>query len=224
MSTVTFDLNLFLKDSKNTLLNPNSYFSKLRLSGGMTEPLLKAAMYGTLTGLIYLLCYFLKVKALGAGYTGEAVGLLAFIKIIFAAAAGLFIAAFVILIISSICKGNTGYEANLRVTASVMAVVPVYAVLSISRAINLYFGAVTSVIVFTYFLWILYHGLVNSLGCKPGKARVVGYVLTGMMIILLFFNIRASAAQDDLKTDVKKSVKEIGKRANKEIRTNKTGK
>jgi hypothetical protein len=158
------------------------------------------------------------VKALGAGYIGEAVGLLAFLKIIFAAVAGLLIAAFVLLIISSICKGNTGYEANLRVTASVMAIVPVYAVFSISWAVNLYFGAVTSVLVFIYFLWILYHGMVYSLRCKPENARIVGYVLTGMMIILLFFNIRASSSQDDLKADLKKSVKEIRKQVNKEIK------
>jgi hypothetical protein len=212
MSTVTFDFNGFLNDSKNTLLNPNSYFSGLKLSGGITEPSLKAAMYGILTGLIYLLCYLLKVRTLGAGYTGEAVGLLAFIKIIFASVAGLFIGAFALLVISSVCRGITAYEANLRVTSSVMVVVPVYTVLSISQAINLYFGIVIGLLIFIYFLWILYHGMVFSLKCKPENARIVGYVLTGIMIIFLLLNLRTSAGQDDLKKVPKKNIKEIRNR------------
>jgi hypothetical protein len=211
MSTVTFDFKGFLNESKNTLLNPDRYFSGLNLSGGMTEPALKAGMYGILTGLIYLLCYFLKVRALGSGYSGEAVGLLAFIKIIFVSVAGLFMGAFALLILSSVCRGVTAYEANLRVTASVMAVVPVYAVLSISRAINLYAGMVIALLIFIYFLWILYHGMVNSLKYKPENAKIVSYVLTFMIIVFLLLNLRTSVKQDDLKKDVKKNLKEIRK-------------
>jgi hypothetical protein len=211
MSNVTFDFNIFLEDSKNTLLNPKSYFSNLKLSGGITEPLVKAAIYGTVTGLIYLFCFLLKIKVLGAGYIGEAVGLLAFLKIIFGAVIGLFIGAAILLVISSVCKGITDFEANLRVTSSVIVVIPVYAILSISWAINIYFGMALSLIVFIYFLWLLYHGLVDALKCKPENARIVSYVLTALIIFFLLLNVRTSGNRDNQKKDVKKNIKELKK-------------
>ena len=211
MSNVTFDSNIFLKDSKNTLLNPRSYFSKLKMSGGMTESVIKAAIYGIVTGLIYLLCYLLKVKALGAGYTGEAVGLLAFIKIIFGAVLGLFIGAVILLVISSVCKGITDYPANLRVTSSIMVVVPLYSILSVSWTINMYFGMAISLIMGIYFLWLMYHGLVFTLKCKPEYARIVSYVLTGLIVLFLLLNLRTSGNQDNLTKSVKKNNKEIRK-------------
>jgi hypothetical protein len=211
MSNLTLDFNLFLKDSKNTLLNPKSYFSNLKLSGGMAEPLIKAIVYGFVTGLIYLFCYLLKIKALGAGYIGEAVGLLAFIKIIFGAVLGLFFGAVILLIISSICRGITDFEANLRVVSSVMAVIPLYSILSLLWTINVYFGMVISLIVFIYFLWLLYHGLVDALKCKQENARIVSYVLTGLMILFLLLNVRTSGNRNDLKKDTRKNVKEFKK-------------
>ena len=39
MSDSTFDFNLFIKESKDVLTNPKSYFSTMKTSGGMTEPL-----------------------------------------------------------------------------------------------------------------------------------------------------------------------------------------
>jgi hypothetical protein len=33
----SFDLNAFIKDSKETLVNPKSYFSTMPTSGGMAE-------------------------------------------------------------------------------------------------------------------------------------------------------------------------------------------
>ena len=211
MSNVTLDLNLFLKESKNTLLNPKSYFSKMKVSGGMTEPLVKAAAYGTITGLIYLLCYLFKIRVLGVGYVGEAVGFLAFIKIIFGAVIGLFLGAVLVLIISSICKGITDFEANLRVSSSVLAVMPIYAILSISQAINLYFGTVISLIVFVYFLWLFYYGLAEALKCKKENVRIVCYVLTVLIIMFLVLNLRTYGNSDNLKIDSRENHKEFKK-------------
>jgi hypothetical protein len=208
---ITIDFSLILKDSKNTLLNPRSYFSKLKVSGGMTAPVIKATVYGIFTGLIYLLCYLFKIKTLGAGYTGMAVGFPAFVKILFGAVAGLFIGAVILVIISSICKGLTDFENSLVVTASIMALLPVYGILSISWAINIYFGMAISLIVFLYFLWLLYHALVYSLKCKPEYATILGYVLTGLIILLMLLNLKSSGNQNKMNTVVKKNTREVRK-------------
>jgi hypothetical protein len=117
MSNGTFDFNLFIQESKETLLNPKSYFSTMKTSGGITEPLIKAVIYGFVTGIIALIWGLLKIGAVGGGFIGGAVGFMAFLWSIIGAVIGLFIGAVVVLIISSICKGNTDFEANLRVTA-----------------------------------------------------------------------------------------------------------
>jgi hypothetical protein len=207
----TIDLNLLLKESKNTLLNPKRYFSSLKLTGGMNEPLIKAVIYGIVTGIIYLIFYLLRIKALGAGNIGDAVGLLAFIKIIFEAVIGLFITAVILFIISSICKGKTEIEANLRVTSSLMAILPVYAVLSISWNLHIYLGLVISAIMFLYFLWLLYYGLVESLKSKKEYARIVCYVLMCLVLLFLLLRVSSTGKTDSNMNDKKLNHKELKK-------------
>ena len=47
-----------------------------------------------------------------------AIGIMAFIWSVIGAVIGLFIGAVILLVISSICKGSTDFEANMRVTAA----------------------------------------------------------------------------------------------------------
>ncbi len=103
MSNGTFDFNEFFQDSKNTLINPKSYFSAMNTSGGIAEPLIKAVIYGTVTGVLYLLWGLLRLSSVGGGLFGSAVGIMAFIGAIITALIGLFIGALILLIISSIC-------------------------------------------------------------------------------------------------------------------------
>jgi len=189
MSNGTFDFNLFLQESKETLLNPKSYFSSLKTSGGIAEPLIKAVVYGTLTGIIYLIWGVLKIGAVGGGLVGSAVGFMSFIWAIIAAVIGLFIGAFVLLIISSICKGNSDFEANLRVTASVMVVMPVSAFLGFTAGINFYLGTLVSIAVYSYSLWLLYHGLVEALKCDANTSRITCYVLLGVMVFFMLIGM-----------------------------------
>jgi hypothetical protein len=192
MSNGTFDFNLFLQESKETLLNPKSYFSTMKTSGGLAEPLIKAVVYGTVTGVILLLWGMLHIGVAGAGLLGSAVGIMAFIWAIFAAVIGLFIGAVVTLIISSISKGNSDFEANLRVTAAMMVLMPVSALLRFTLWINLYLGTLVSIAVYAYMLWLLYHGLVQALKGEEKTARTVCYILFG--IIALFSLIGVFAA------------------------------
>jgi hypothetical protein len=189
MSNGTFDFNLFLQESKETLLNPKSYFSAMKTAGGIAEPLIKAVVYGTLTGIIYLLWGVLKIGAVGGGLVGGAVGFMAFIWAILGAVIGLFIGAVILLIISSICKGNSDFEANLRVAASIMVVMPISAFLGFTMGINFYLGTLVSIAVYGYSLWLLYHGLVESLKCDANTSRITCYVLLAVMVLFMLIGM-----------------------------------
>jgi hypothetical protein len=192
MSNGTFDFNLFLQESKETLLNPKSYFSTMKTSGGFAEPLIKAVVYGTVSGVIFLLWGMLHIGIAAGGILGGAVGIMAFIWAIFAAVIGLFIGAIVTLIISSICKGNSDFEANLRVTASLMVLMPISAFLKFSLWINLYLGTLVSIAVYAYMMWLLFHGVVQALKGEEKTAKNVCYIIFG--IIALFSIIGVFAA------------------------------
>lgn len=182
-TTSSFDFNAFISESKETLLNPKSYFSKMKLTGGMTEPLIKAVIYGAVAGVIVFLWSILGLGAAGAGFLGGAIGAMALVWYIVAAIIGLFVGAVILLIISSICKGNSDFEANLRVTAATMVVMPVSALLGFTMGINIYLGMIVSLAVSIYAIWMLYHGLVEALKAKPESAKIVMYVLIGLIVL-----------------------------------------
>jgi hypothetical protein len=191
MSNGTFDFNVFLKETKETLLNPKSYFSTLKTDGGIAEPLIKAVVYGTIAGIILLLWGILNIGVAGGGMLGSAVGFMSFIWAVIAAVIGLFLGAVVTLIISSVCKGNSDFEANLRVTASVMAVMPISIFLRFTMWVNLYLGGLVSIAVYAYTMWLLYHGLVQTLKCEEKTTKTVCYVLVGIAALFTLIGLFA---------------------------------
>ena len=130
MSNGNFDFNKLLKESQETLLNPKTYFSSMPLSGGMTEPILKAVFYGTIAGLFALLWSVLGLSMGGFGGLGGAVGIMALIWSIIGSIIAVFVGGAIMLVISVICGGNTDYEACVRVTASMMVIYPINAFLA----------------------------------------------------------------------------------------------
>jgi hypothetical protein len=209
-STSSFDFNAFIKDSKETLLNPKSYFSTMRTSGGMAEPLIKAVIYGALAGIIAFLWGLLGLGALGAGFLGGAIGIMALIWYIIGAIIGLFIGAVILLIISSICKGNSDFEANVRVTASVMVIMPISAILGFTMGINSILGSVVMLGVNLFALWLLYNGLVEALKAKPETSKIVMYVLAALFVLLMISGITAKNRLNKYMGDYKdKDLKEM---------------
>ena len=188
MSNGTFDFNAFIAESKETLLNPRSYFSSMKTSGGITEPLIKAVIYGTVAGIIYLIWGFLRIGAY-TGLFGGAVGFMVFIWSIISSVIGLFIGAVVLLVISSICKGNSDFEANLRVTAAILVIMPVAALVSFASPVSVYLGLVAYLLLAAYSLWLLYHGLVEALKCNAGTARMICYVIIGVIALILLLGL-----------------------------------
>ena len=188
--TSTFDFNAFIKESKETLVNPKAYFSTMKTSGGWTEPLIKAVIYGAVAGLIAFLWNLLGIGGIKAGMFGGAIGAMALVWSIVGAVIGLFIGAVILLIVSSICKGNSDFEANARVVAATMVIMPVSALLGFTAGINSWFGMLVSLCVSLYSIFLLYHGLVEALKAKPETAKIVMYVLAALLVLFMLLGMK----------------------------------
>jgi hypothetical protein len=216
MSDGTFDLNLFIKESKDVLLNPKSYFSTMKTSGGMTVPLIKAVIYGAISGAFAFIWSFLKIGVMTGGLFGGAIGFMVFIWSIIGAIIGLFIGAVILLVISSICKGSTDFEANMRVTAAVMVVMPIRSFFGFAGHLNIYLGVIIGLAVSIYALWLLYNGLVEALKSNPETTKIVSYVLVAIIVIftLIGFGTARRARQfmnEFNNKDVKEMMKDLPK-------------
>jgi hypothetical protein len=213
MSNGTFDFNELIKESKEVLVNPKSYFSTMKTTGGMTEPLIKAVIYGAIAGVFKLLWSVLHLGAISAGIFGGAVGIIGFFTSILFAVIGLFIGAVILLIISAICKGSTDFEANVRVTAAVMVLMPISAFLGFAGHINLYLGTVVSLGVSAYSFWLLYNGLVEALKTKAETTRIVLLVLIVIVVIVTLAGIRtANRLKNGFEnSDLKEMMKDLPK-------------
>ena len=212
MSNGTFDFNQFVKESKEILVNPKSYFSTMKTTGGMSEPLIKALIYGVVSGLISFLWNILGIGALGVGgLFGGAVGVMVFVFAIIGAIIGLFIGGVVVLILSAICKGNTDFEANIRVTASLMVMMPISAFLGFADGLNLYLGVVVGLAINIFALWLLYNGLVEALKSKPETTKIVTYVLIAIFVLFSFIGIGAKRTAESFmnNTDMKELFEEM---------------
>jgi hypothetical protein len=213
MSDVTFDFNLLIKESKEVLTNPKSYFSTMKTTGGMTEPFIKAVIYGAVAGAIAFVWNLLNLGVVGGGLFGGTFGVMIFIGRIIGSIIGLFIGAVILLVISSICKGSTDFEANVRVTAAVMVLMPISAFLGFTLHINLYFGAIISLAVSLYALWLLYCGLVEALKSNPETSKIVMYVLIALTVLVSIISMSTTnrLAKTFNNDDVKEMLKDMPK-------------
>jgi hypothetical protein len=191
MSDGTFDFNAFIQESKEVLVNPKSYFSTMKTSGGMTEPLIKAVIYGAVAGAIAFLWSILKLGAVTGGILGGSIGIMVFISYIIGSIIGLFIGAVILMVISSICKGSTDFESNVRVIAAVMVVMPIAALLAFTGHLNLYFGMLVGLAVNILSLWLLYNALIETLKAKPETTKIVMYILIAIFVLFSLVGLGA---------------------------------
>jgi hypothetical protein len=198
MSNESIDFNKILKDSRETLLNPKVYFGTIPLAGGFTEPLIKAAIYGTVAGLFALLWGILGFSAMGfGGMLGGAVGIMGLIWSIIGAIVAVFVGGALMLVISAICGGNTDYEANVRVTASLMVVYPINAFLAFFYGISFTLGGVVGLVVSLYSIYLLYHAEIQALKGKESNVKIVAIVLVILALLGFFGGRRASKTVRD---------------------------
>lgn len=193
MSNESINFNKILKDSRETLLNPKEYFASMPLTGGFVEPVIKAAIYGTLAGLFSLLWSVLGFSAMGVGIWGGAVGILSLIWAVVGAVIGVFIGGVVVLVISAICGGNTDFEASVRVSASLMVVYPISACLAFFYAINFTLAGVVGLMVNLYGLYLLYEAIIKALKGKESSMKIVLIVLAVILMLGFFQSRRVSS-------------------------------
>ncbi|NLV18147.1 MAG: YIP1 family protein [Bacteroidetes bacterium] len=191
MSNTTFDINAFIKESKDVLTNPKAYFSSMKTTGGIAEPLIKAVIYGVIAGIIALLWSIFKIGGVTGGLFGGAAGIMMFVWYIIAAIIGLFIGAVILLVISAITKGNTDFEACARVTAAVMVIMPISALLGFISGLNLTAGSIVGLAVNLYALYLLYHGLIEALKAKPDTTRILIFVLGALLVLFFIIGLGA---------------------------------
>ena len=199
----SFDLNAFIAESKETLVNPKGYFSTMKTSGGMAEPVIKALIYGVVAGIIIFIWGALGLGG-AAGVLGAGIGVMAMFWTVIAAVIGVFIGAVVILVVSSICKGNTDFEACLRVAASILVVMPISALLGFTTGINSVFGAIVALGVNLYGLYLLYYGLTEALKANAGTAKIVMYVLAALLVVFMIAGLGATRRMNKYMNDYSK--------------------
>lgn len=183
-----FDFSAFIEDSKATLVNPKDYFSKMAKEGGLAEPIIKAAVYGLISGVIYFIFTLLNLSAFGM--FGKSAGMALIGTPIFAVI-GVFIGGVIMLIISAICGGNTAFEANARVVASLMVLGPVQALFSFLTSISFYLGLVVSALIALYGLYLTFIALVNALNAKENVAKIVVGILAILYVLSLYGSFKA---------------------------------
>ena len=193
MSNGTFDLNAFIQESKEVLVNPKSYFSTMKTSGGLTEPIIKAVIYGAVAGAISFIWSLLHFTLGSSGLFGGVLGIGLFFTYTIGAVIGLFIGAVILLVISSICKGSTDFETNVRVVAAVMVLMPISALLGFTTHINLYLGSIISIGVSIFYLWLLYNALIECLKSKPETTKILMYVLAALIVIFSLVALRKTS-------------------------------
>ena len=122
----------------------------------------------------------------------------------------------ILLVISSICKGSTDFEANVRVTAAVMVVMPISAFFGFAGGINLYLGVALGLAVNIFALWLLYNGLIEALKSKPETTRIVIYVLIAIFVLFMLVGLGAKRKANQFmkefnSTDFKEQLKDLPK-------------
>ena len=218
MSTETFNFNSFIKESFDSLLRPKEYFPAMKVSGGLGEPIIKALIYGVISGILGLIWGLLHLSV-GGGLFGGAIGFMALIWSIIGALIGVFIGGVVVLIISAICGGSTDFEANIRVAASLMVLMPVNSLFNFLGGINFTLLSVVGAAINLYVLYMLYHALVGPLKGKEGSAKVITYVFGALVVLFLligFFTKKAANRfLDKFGTDTENFMEEFGKEMEK---------
>jgi hypothetical protein len=209
MSETSFDFNAFIKESKDVLFTPKSYFSTMKTSGGLVEPIIKALIYGAVAGVISFLWSILHLSF--GGLFGGAFGIMIFIWAVIGAVIGLFIGGVVTLVISSICKGNSDFEACLRVTAALMVVLPISALLGFLSGINFTVGSVVSLGVSLFALYLFYIAIVECLKANVGTAKIVMYVCIGLLVISFLVGLGARKKVSKMDTEMKELMEELKK-------------
>jgi hypothetical protein len=184
MSNLSFGFKAFIKESIDVLINTKSYFSKMKTTGGVAEPLIKALIYGAVAGIIGFLW---NLVDLGGPVIGSISGFMIIIWFIIGAIVGLFVGAVLLYIISGICRGSKDYEANVRVIAATLVLFPFNVLLSFTGGLNVIAGIAIMLAIDFFALYLLYHGLIQTLKANPVSVKIVIILLAILSTLLISY-------------------------------------
>jgi len=199
MSQENIDINKIIKETRETLQNPKEYFSSMPLSGGFAEPVIKAAMYGVAAGIFSLIWSLLNLAPMGAGGMWEGTfGIMSLIWSIIGAIVAVFIGGAIVLIISAICGGNTNYEANVRVAASLMVLFPINAFLYFLYGINTTLGELSGLAISLWSVYLVYLAAIMALKGRESTAKIVAVVLLVLSLLGFWGGSQANKNFEDI--------------------------
>ncbi len=206
MSNEGFNFKKFYEDSKKALLSPKEYFETMETSGGLGEPIIKVLIYGGIAGIFALLWNLFN---LSSGLFGGALfGIGAFFGYIFLAVIGVFIVGVIVLIISSIAKGNNEFEPSMRVAASIMVIMPISAFFGFLGGVHI-LSAVISLAINLYALYMLYFAITLTLKGEDQPAKVVSYVLGGLLILFFIIGLGTRSAVNQFSKSYEKETNKV---------------
>jgi hypothetical protein len=90
-----------------------------------------------------------------------------------------------------------------------MVIMPISALFGFATGINLYLGLIISLLIKIYALWLMYHGLVETLKGKPETAKIVTYVLIALMVLFLLVGFGAKRRATRFLNEYNKDAKEL---------------
>jgi hypothetical protein len=218
MADAGFDFQKFIAETKDVLISPKSYFASMQKSGGLLDPIVRAAIFGVIAGVFSFLWGLLIFNAFWAFGAGAGVTAIIFSPIF--AVIGLFIGGIIILIISAISGGSTDFETNLRVSASLMVLYPIQVLLMFTYGINIFFGAVLVLLFSLYGIWLLFNALVFALSAKESVAKIIMIVLAIFPVLGIINTIACHSTYTNLSNQMMQGPKdqeEAMKQANKLI-------
>jgi len=194
------------EESRKILLRPAAYFAEMETGVGWGEPIYKVFVYGMASGLFILLWSFLDIIGLTEGiFTGE-VGVIGFFSTIVGALVGTFIGASLIVLVSSICDGRKHFESAFMLAAALMVLLPLNAFLGLFDGIAYLLGALLSLGVNLYGVYMLYTGLTLLLKAKKKPARTFSYILSGVLVLFLVIVLYA---RNEVNKERKEREKEV---------------
>ncbi len=187
-----FNFTKFVEDSKNALLNPKEYFANMSTTGGLTNPIIKVLIYGSIIGIFAFLWSTAGLRfASGPAWLGGGLGVMAFFGSIIGTMIGLFIGAVIMLVISSIFSGNTDFEANIHVVAALSVISVISSAFSFFDGVNLYLSAIVSISISLWGIWMTYQALVHTLKASESGVKILMIVLAVLIVIFSFVGIAA---------------------------------
>ena len=200
MSNESFNFVSFIKGSIDALVKPKEYFSTFVAEGSLGGPVIKALIYGAISGVFAFLWSILNLSS-AIGGLGGAIGVMAFIWAIIGAVIGLFIGAVITLIVSAICGGSTDYVANAHVTAVLMVLMPVGSILGVVSGLNTTLGVIINLAINLYAIYMLYFALVGPLKAKEATAKILSYVLVAIIALFMVIGIFTKRAANKFMDD-----------------------